>query len=641
MYESVADGHRFLLAFYDMIQTSVAQIYHFALPFAPKTPLWDAYYERELRADARVLQGRETYWTSLVRTVPLSDCAQTVTYSHNGHLLAVGGTHSSQLFWSATGERLAELGSGQDSIDSVSFSCNDQTLATATWDTVHLWDIASGSRIAELCVKGICSVEFHPSIEWLLVAGDRHGLVCVWNVRDGSRTDLNVVGNTTRPCWARQHEPKRVLVGCEGGRVEMWDVDARQQVQVFMSSQSDGRVEAVASSNDGSLVASGSSRGMLAVYSTHTSEVLHSHEHWDDILSVAFSPTAPILAFASEFDVYLWFYATDRIVTFSGHLDDVKSVAFSPNGRFIASASRDSTLRTWETDATDPPPDDIDYSEEIRPVHFSNDGQLVVSVSFDETVKVWDTRTGTLCTTLKGHTGGVQHTIILPDNVHIVSIDYSGTLKVWDWRKGEILFTDDISITCEDGKISYLFPYTHAVSPLGFISAHYKCFDEYAVCCWTIDLSVPGSTRVVLVARGVVALFCTEILQITHRGTTEGAHPTLILECRSGKQFSALWNDPNVVDGSPAQLHFVEELKESPLKGISNRLPLVGSELPCRWSDDKAWVLDDHGWQILWVPASNRGDGRWCGRRLATVGRNGRFTLVNFSDVILDDKTEF
>jgi hypothetical protein len=190
-------------------------------------------------------------------------------------------------------------------------------------------------------------------------------------------------------------------------------------------------------------------------------------------------------------------------------------------------------------------------------------------------------------------------------------------------------------------KKSYLFPYTHAVSPLGFISTHYKYPNTYTVCCWTIDLSVPGSTRLVLVACGVVTLFRTEILRIMHRSTTEEAHPTLILECRSGKQFSALWNDPDVIDGSPAQLHFVEELEESLLERISSGPPLVGLKLHCRLSYDKYCVWDDHYRLILRVPASNQGDGCWCGRRLAIAGKNGRFTLVDFSDVILDDKTEF
>jgi WD40 repeat protein len=421
------------------------------------------------------------------------------------------------------------------------------------------------------------------------------------------------------------------------GRMEMWDTDSLQQAQVFTSSQSDGWICAVASSDDGSLVASSSEFGTLAVYSTHTGEVLHSHTHSVSIWSVAFLPTAPILAFASEFKVYLWFYATDRIVTFPGHSSDVNSVAFSPNGRFIASASDDNTLRIWEANTTDPAPDNIHHSDRIYSVHFSNDGQLIVSASRNGTVKVWDTLTGTLRTTFNGHTTSVYDAIILPDNVHIISRDFYGTLMVWDWQKGETLFTDT-AILRDHSHVDSLFTYTHAFLPLGFISTHTESHSstEPTVCCWTVNLSVPGNARVVLVARGVVNMSYSNILRITHRGSAETSNLTLTLECDSGKQFSALWD----TDSSPAQLQFVEELEESPLKGTYQIL--AGSEASCHLNDDASWILDKNNQPILWIPPANREYmAYWYDRHLVIGGPTGRLTLVDFSDVILNGNIEF
>jgi WD40 repeat protein len=469
-----------------MIQSSVAHLYHSALPFAPKTPLWDTYCAQETFLEAQILQGHEPAWTPLIRTVSLPSTGYAAEYSHDGRMLAVGGYNFSQLFLSGTGERLAELESGCGRVVSVSFSCDDRTIATASDGTVRFWDTASGSLITTLVADGaaIWSVDFHPSIGHLLAAGDEVGRVYVWDIRDSSRTDFNVADSTRRLCWVRQREQKRILVSCKA-RMEMWDVDSLQpeEVQVFSSSQSDDSVHAVASSDDGSLVASGSFFGELAIYSTNTGEVLHSHEHSDWIRSVAFLPTAPILAFASD-QVFIWFYATDRIVTFTGRSPDVYSVAFSPNGRFIASASEDDTLGIWEVDATDPAPDDIHHSDSITSVHFSNDGQLVVSASDDETVKVWDTLTGTLCATLKGHTSTVWDAIILPDNVHVVSRDDDSTLMIWDWQKGKSLFTDTV-IRRNYGGVQTLHPYMHTLSPLGFISTHSKSDNskERTVCC--------------------------------------------------------------------------------------------------------------------------------------------------------------
>jgi WD40 repeat protein len=641
--EHVIEGHRFLLYFFDMIQTSVAHLYHSALPFSPKTPLLDTYRARETSVEARILQGREPKWTPLIRTMSLPSAGLAVRYSHDGRMLAVGGKNFSQLFWSGTGERLAKSEFSHGMVKSISFSCNDRTLVTASGSTIRIWDVASGSLTTTLVRdhRGISSAEFHPSISHLLVAGYKRGRVYLWDVRNGARTDFKGVGTKGKLCWVRQREQKRIIIGCEDGGMEMWDVDRPQRTQIFPSPWSHGSIRAVASSDDGSLVASGSLEGKLAVYSTHTGEVVHSHEHSNSIWSVAFSPTAPILAFTSEKAVFLWFYATNRIVTFTGHSNDITSVAFSPNGRFIASASWDHTLHIWDIDATHPAPDDIHHSNEINRIHFSNDGQLIVSASADNTVKIWDTLTGTLCTTFKGHTCGIWHAIILLDNVHVVSIDRDETLVVWDWQKHEILLTDT-AIAQDHGVFRTLHPYTHTLSPLGFISTHAKSYnsEERIVCCWTVDISVPFSTRVTLVARGLVNTLSSEILRITHRGSTETSNLTLVLECISGKQFSAPWDGPNVVGNIPAELQFVEELEESPFKDIYQLL--AGSELPCRQSDGRAWILDEHDRQILWVPPTNRGYAAcWYDRHLIIGGGTRRLTLVDFSDVILNDDIEF
>jgi WD40 repeat protein len=555
-------------------------------------------------------------------------------------MLAVGGRNFSQLFLSGTGERLAELESSCGNIKSISFSCDDCVLATASGSAVRLWDVASGSFITTLVGDDadICDIDFHPSIGHLLATGDEDGQVYIWDIRYSTCIDINVIGGTGRLCWVRRHEQKLILVRCAEGRMEMWDVNSLQRTQVFSSPSSLHTIYWVASSNDGSLVASGSLDGMLTVYNTDTGNVLHSHNHNERIWSVTFSPTAPILAFASN-QVFLWFYTTDRIVTFTGYSSVVSSVAFSPNGRFIASASRDSTLRTWEIDATNPAPDDIHHSDRIDSVHFSNDGQLVVSASFDKTVKVWDTLTSTLCTTLKGHTGWVRDAIILPDNTHVISA--ANTLIVWDWRKDKSLFTDT-AMQKYHGELRTLHPYTHTLSPLGFMSTHARSYDskERTVCCWSIDLSAPSNSHIVLVAHAVVNTINSNILQITHRGSPETSNLILDLKCSSGKQFSALWDGPAVLNNSPVRLQFVEELEEPPLKNTKQLL--AGSEVPCRWSNDKAWILDEHDRQILWAPHSHLGyRACWYGHHLVMGGRTGCLTLVDFSNVALNENVLF
>ena len=71
--------------------------------------------------------------------------------------------------------------------------------------------------------------------------------------------------------------------------------------------------------------------------------------HGGRVNGVAFSPDGQILASASDDDtVKLWNPATGALLrTLAGHRSAVQSVAFSPDGRTLASASWDNTVKLW------------------------------------------------------------------------------------------------------------------------------------------------------------------------------------------------------------------------------------------------------------------------------------------------------
>ena len=80
------------------------------------------------------------------------------------------------------------------------------------------------------------------------------------------------------------------------------------------------------------------------------------------------------------------------------HSDAVMSVAFSPDSKLVASGSCDNTVKIWDA-ATGSCTQTLEgHSRFVNSVAFSPD-----SKSRDKTIKIWDAATGTSTQTLEGH----------------------------------------------------------------------------------------------------------------------------------------------------------------------------------------------------------------------------------------------
>ncbi|MDB9539894.1 30S ribosomal protein S6 [Anabaenopsis arnoldii] len=193
------------------------------------------------------------------------------------------------------------------SVCSVAFSPDGRTLASASWRTIQLWDVATQEEIATLTRHsyGVLSVAFSP---------------------DG----------------------RTLASGSDDGTIKLWDVATQGSIATLTGHS--GSVRSVAFSPDGRTLASGSRDETIKLWDVATQgsiATLTGHSNW--VRSVAFSPDGRTLASGSDDEtIKLWDVATQgSIATLTGHSYGVWSVAFSPDGRTLASGSEDSTIKIW------------------------------------------------------------------------------------------------------------------------------------------------------------------------------------------------------------------------------------------------------------------------------------------------------
>ena len=300
----------------------------------------------------------ETSQKSAIQDAGYRDWFSTLAFSPNGTKLANVGTDSTIIFHGGHGISLSS-GGRPDHL-------------------IRLTDVGTGRELATLShSKGTDKLTFSPDGKTVAFSG--FGEIRLWNTETGVEQEISLA-----------------------------DPNADPKTDVFNIP----RVTALAFSQNGARLVSGTYRGKIQMWDVVTGGALAAFEeptaqkNLGQIVALAFSPDGTLLAVGTHSQIHLWDVNT-------GHKLFSVSAVYK-RGRV--------TFRNYPT-----------------PLVFSPDGAILVNGTSSGMILVRDVETGEQIAVLDGHTLEVETLKFSPDGKTLVSTAMDGTIFLWDWNE---VFTD-------------------------------------------------------------------------------------------------------------------------------------------------------------------------------------------------------
>ncbi|KAG0247866.1 U3 snoRNP protein, partial [Linnemannia exigua] len=178
-----------------------------------------------------------------------------------------------------------------------------------------------------------------------------------------------------------------------------------------------GAVKCLAYSSTGENIASGGDDQCVKTWNAKTGAPDSTLDHSSSVLSLCYSiDDTRLWAGLANYKAYAWsdvslVNRTD-FASAAEFSDDCREVVWSPGGKDAQLCNADSGSPKWMLRG---------HAEDIERVSFSPVHNIIATASRDGTVKLWDSQTGECLVNLEGHTGGAAYIMFSPNGKQIAT----------------------------------------------------------------------------------------------------------------------------------------------------------------------------------------------------------------------------
>ena len=380
----------------------------------------------------------------------------------------------------------------EESIARVAFSPNGGILASASGNTVRLWDPRTG-KLGHTLDHGntVSEIAFSPDGRGLVSDSPVDAAVRFWDVRSGQlvqtrkgeeglfklafipHSPVLAAGMYPMHFWDTTNGALiRTLEGVPqfdfafspdglrlaaweyaSNNVRLWDMRTGKPIPELKGSGSEEYIsmEIAAFSPDGRHLAAGAGDGSVHVWDFQSGKHIRrlSWHGAHSVTSVAFSADGDTLV--SGFlghTVQLWDLESGQLIhnlfgLGTGQGEVAEDLAFTPDGSLLASLeAHKNTVLLWDTQGGRLVRTLEGAGGGFEGVAFSPDGRILAARGY-KSVSLWDTQTGTLMHTLKDVHEVVTHIAFSPDGRSLASSSHpdEGRVRLWDVPNGNLLHT--------------------------------------------------------------------------------------------------------------------------------------------------------------------------------------------------------